>query len=66
MHAKRDGYFAEVGVAGALAHAVDGALNPAGARADCGNGAGGGETEIVVAVEMNRDIGAEPFAHLAD
>ena len=60
------GDFAEVGVAGAFAHAVDGALNPLRAAADGGDGAGGGQAEIVVTVEVQRDGRADPFADLAE
>jgi hypothetical protein len=60
------GDFADVGVAGALAHAVDGGLNPLGAGADGGDGASGGHAEVVVAMKVKRDGRAGPFVDLAN
>src|SRR5262249_54090984 len=57
--------FAEVGVAGTLTHSVDGALNPGGTGAKAGNGTTRGHTEVVVAMKVNWDLGAEPLAHLS-
>src|SRR5712692_5942048 len=58
--------FREVGVAGAFAHAVDGALNPGGAGADGSDGTSGGHAKVVVTVEMNGNAVAHPLANLAD
>jgi hypothetical protein len=41
-------------------------LNPLGSGADGGYGAGGGEAEVVVAMKVEWDCGAGPFADLAD
>jgi hypothetical protein len=63
---QRKGDFAKVGVAGALAHAVDRALDPVGAaahRSDCGSS---GEAEIVVAMPVDRHVLSEPGSYLPD
>ncbi len=64
--AQRQRDLREVGVAGALAHAVDRALDPVRAGSYRRDGGGCGETEVVVAVEVDRTVGAEPFARPAD
>ena len=51
--AQRDGDLAEVGVPGALAHPVDRAVDPRRARPHGGDRGGGGEPEVVVAVEVD-------------
>ena len=56
----------QVGVAAALAHAVDRPLHPGRAGADGGGGRGGREPEVVVAVEVDRDVRPEPLARAAD
>src|SRR5205807_4274231 len=53
-------------VAGALAHAVDRAVDPAGAGPDGGGCARGREAEVVVAVEVDWNPRPEPLARLAD
>src|SRR5258706_7775401 len=58
--------FAKVGVACALAHAVDGPLNPGGARANGCDSASGGHAKIIVAMEMDGDAGTNPLADLAN
>src|SRR5258708_26400515 len=58
--------FAKVGVACALAHAVDGPLNPGGAGANGCDCASGGHAKIVVAVKMDGDGGTNPLADLAN
>ena len=56
----------QVGVAGALAHAVDRALHPRRAGLDRGDGAAVRQAEVVVAVPVDRDLAAEPVDGLAD
>ena len=56
--------FANVGVAGALAHAVDGALDPIGAAADGGNGGGCRQAHIIVAVPVYRHRFSHPRSDL--
>src|SRR5208282_2141241 len=58
--------FADVGVTGAFAHAVDGSLNPGCSGADGGDGAGGGHTKVVVTVEVDRGAASDPFAYFAN
>src|SRR6266851_159198 len=58
--------FAKVGVACALAHAVDGPLNPGSAGANGCDSASGGHAKIVVAVKMDGDAGTNPLADLAN
>src|SRR4051812_17037370 len=57
--------FAEVRVAGALAHTVDRPLNPGCAGAHGRDGGGGREPEVVVAVEVHRHVGTHPLDGLA-
>ena len=64
--AQGEGDLANVGVAGAFAHAVDGSLNPGGSAADGGDGASGGHAEVVVSVEMHRDTWSDPAAYFAN
>src|SRR5260370_486532 len=64
--AESESDFAKVGVARALAHAVDGPLNPGGASANGCDSASGGHAEIVVAVKMDGDAGTNPLAELAN
>src|SRR6266481_5296824 len=58
--------FAKVGVACALAHAVDGPLNPGSASANGCDSASGSHAKIVVAVEMDGDAGTNPLPDLAN
>ncbi len=55
-HGEDGGDLFEGGVAGALADAVDGALDLAGAGFDGGEGVGDGEAEVVVAVRGEDDV----------
>ena len=62
---KRERDLADVCVSGALAHAVHGAVNPRCTGAYGRDRRRSGQPEIVVSVEMDRHLIAEPFAHLA-
>ena len=62
--AERERDLRKARVAGALAHAVDRAVDPCRARVDGGHGSGGGEAEVVVAVPVDRYV--DPAAHLID
>src|SRR5919201_881150 len=64
--AQRERHLAEVRVPGALAHAVDRPVDPARAGAGGGDGGGRAEPEVVVPVEVERHVRAEPLARLAD
>src|SRR5215218_8050651 len=61
---KRD--LAEVRVAGALAHAVDRPVHPARPRPHRGDRGGRGEAEVVVAVEVDGHVGADPLDRAPD
>src|SRR5205807_8743110 len=56
QRAQRERDLAEVRVTGPLPHAVDGSVHPACACTDGGDRRRGGEPEVVVAVEMNRNV----------
>src|SRR5260370_21151451 len=58
--------FAKVGVACALAHAVDGPLNPGSAGANSCDSESSGHTKSVVAGKMDGDAGTNPRADLAN
>ena len=64
--AQRERDLGEVRVAGALAHPVDRPLDPAGAGSRRRDRRGRSEAEVVVPVEVHRDVFAEPGARLAD
>ena len=64
--AQRQRDLAEVGVAGALAHAVDRALHVRGARAHGRDGARGRDAEVVVAVEVHRHVRPDELDGQAD
>ena len=63
---ERERDLAEVCVAGALAHAVDGSVDPVGARPDRGDRAGGRKAEVVVAVVVQRHVRADRVADAPD
>src|SRR5436305_15251924 len=47
------GYFLEGGIAGALADAIDGAFNLTGAGADCGEGVGDRQPQVIMAMHAD-------------
>src|SRR5919201_1200751 len=63
---EREGNLGQVGIAGALAHAVDRAVDPARSAPPGGRSGGSGESEVVGAVEVDRFLGAEPLPRAAD
>ena len=64
--AQRERDLGQVRVPGTLPHAVDGALDPPRAGAHRREGSCRREAEVVVPVEVNRDVRAEPLPRLAD
>src|SRR5829696_1351892 len=64
--AQREGDLREVRVAGALPHAVDRPVHPRGAGADGGDGARGRDAEVVVAVEVDRNVASDELDGLPD
>src|ERR1700730_14566791 len=61
---KGHGHFAEIGIARALAHPVDCALNPFRPAAHCCHRASRRHPKIIVPVKMEREIHANPIPHL--
>ena len=61
---KRD--LAEIGIAGTLTDTIDRALNPVCAATHRGNSRSGSKTEVIVPVEMQRRVGANPATNFAD
>ena len=64
--AERERDFTNIGISGALAHTIDGSLNPARPGAHRGNRAGSSHPKIVMPVKMHWDLWSNPLADLSD
>src|SRR5215210_185222 len=64
--AQRQGDLREVRVAGPLAHAVDRPVHPARSCPDGCDRGGSGEAEVVVAVEVDGEVGPDPLDRAGD
>ena len=56
----------QIRVTGSLAHSVDGPLDPGRTCPNRRNSASGCKTEVVMTVEMQRNLGPQPVPHLTD